>query len=102
MSVSVLPSQFKPNKIGYKKYLKSLGFQYDGFNTPLFALTFEEFKYQSKDKVLEIEKRLEFLNDNLYHLLYDLGQDETVEGTDAYHLNINIKKLVYQLDELTK
>jgi len=101
MSVSVLPSQFKPTKVGYKKYLKAKGFDYDGFNTPLYALTFEQFKYQATDKVAEIEARLELLNNNLYHLIYDLGQDETVKGTDAYHLNINIKKLVYQLDELS-
>lgn len=100
MSISVLPSQFKPTKIGYKKYLKAKGFNYDGFNTPLYALNFEQFKYQATDKSSEIESRLDFLNNNLYHLIYDLGQDENIKGSDAYHLNINIKKLVYELDKI--
>jgi len=99
MSVS-LPLNFKPNKNGYKKYLKANGFSYDGINTPLYALTFEQFKYEATDKIAEIEERLDFLNKNLFHLIYDLGQDETDRCTDAYHLNINIKKLVYQLDKL--
>ena len=100
MSVSILPSQFKPTKVGYKKYLKAKGFNYDGFNTPMYALTFQQFKYEATDKIAEIEERLDLLNKNLYHLIYDLGQDEEAKGTDAYHLNLNIKKLVYQLDEL--
>lgn len=102
MSVSVLPSQFKPTKRGYKSYLKAKGFNYDGINTPMFALSFPEFLSHSQNKVDVLEKRLDVLSEKFYHLTYVVGQDEYDSSTDAYHLNINIKKLVYQLDELTK
>ena len=100
MAYSSTSLEFKPNKAGYKKYLKSKGFNYDGFNTPMFAISFEEFKLEYRDDISILEDRLEKLNDNFKYLTYTLGQDENDKNTDAYHLNINIRKIVYKLDKL--
>ena len=100
MSVSVLPSQFKPTKKGYKSYLKSKGFDYDGVNTPMFAISYPEFLSQSRDRIKDLESRIEKMVNDLHYLTYTLGQDEYDSSTDAYHLNINLRKAVYELDSL--
>ena len=62
--------------------------------------TFLQFKTQSIDRISELEKQLEEVNESWYNHLKN-GQDDNDIHTDAYHCKMNAKRLVYKLEELT-